>query len=384
MVRQFFESALGLSSGLFAWAPGWVPGAIGLTVVAGIAVLLHALVVHVARPLIGHHRVLAQTMITRTLAPSRLLIVMLVVGPIVPVAGFTYATTSVVLHTMLFLFILVLGWSAIISVGLAADVYLRRFRTDVEDNLLARKHVTQVRILSRAADTLIVVLTVGVALMTISAVRQYGVSLFASAGAAGLVVGLAARPLLTNLIAGIQIAVTQPIRIEDAVVVEGEWGWIEEIGSTYVVIRIWDKRRLIIPLSYFIEKPFQNWTHSDASLIGTVHLYVDWTVPVDRLRERLDEAVKASPRWDRKTVILQVTGVMPSGLIELRALVSARNSSLAWDLRCEIREALMTFLRNEYPHALPRTRINVDEAPVENEIDNGRRRMSARHPLEAD
>ena len=188
---------------------------------------------------------------------------------------------------------------------------------------------------------------------------QYGVSLFASAGAAGLIVGLAARPVLSNLLAGIQIAMTQPIRVEDVVIVEGEWGRIEAVTSTYVVIRIWDLRRLIVPLSYFIEKPFQNWTYQTADLIGSVFLHVDYTVPVDRVRQELNAIVKSSAKWDRKVAVLQVTDT-PAGMVELRALVSARNSGDAWDLRCEVREKLIAFLQREYPDALPRQRVAVD------------------------
>jgi small-conductance mechanosensitive channel len=206
--------------------------------------------------------------------------------------------------------------------------------------------------------TLLVVLTIGLALMTSSSVRQYGVSLFASAGAAGLVVGLAARPLLSNLLAGIQIALTQPIRVEDSVVVQGEWGWIERIGSTYVVIRIWDLRRLIVPLSYFIEQPFQNWTHSSADLMGTVMLYVDYTVPVEKVRAKLREVVEANPKWDRKVAVVQMTD-LPSATVELRLLVSARNAGVLWDLRCDVREAMVNWLVQNYPDALPRRRVEV-------------------------
>ena len=171
--------------------------------------------------------------------------------------------------------------------------------------------------------------------------------------------GLAARPLLSSLIAGVQIAMTQPIRIDDAVVVENEWGWIEEITSTYVVIKLWDWRRLIVPLSYFIEKPFQNWTREGAAIIGSVFLYVDYAVPVDRVREKLSEIVKASRLWDGRVVNLQVSDAKDHA-IELRALVSARTSPLAWDLRCEVREKLIAFLRDEYPQALPRQRADLD------------------------
>jgi small-conductance mechanosensitive channel len=214
------------------------------------------------------------------------------------------------------------------------------------------------RILQRVATTLLAVVTVASALMTFESVRQYGISLFASAGAAGIILGLAARPVLGNLLAGIQIAVTQPIRVEDQVIVEGEFGWIETITSTYVVIRIWDLRRMIIPLTYFIEKPFQNWTYQSSNLLGAIIFHVDYTVPVDRLRQKLEEVVKASPKWDGKVVGLQVTDT-PGTMLELRALAGARNAGDAFDLRCEVREKLIAFLQSEYPDALPRQRVEV-------------------------
>jgi small-conductance mechanosensitive channel len=194
--------------------------------------------------------------------------------------------------------------------------------------------------------------------MTFPAVRQYGVSLFASAGAAGIVVGLAARPLLSNLFAGVQLAITQPIRIDDAVIVENEWGLVEEITSTYVVIRIWDLRRMVVPLSYFIEKPFQNWTRQTGTLIGSVMLYVDYSAPVDAIREELERIVKASSHWDGDVLNLQVTDAKERTM-ELRAIMSAGSSGEAFNLRCEVREKLIAFLQREHPAALPRERSDV-------------------------
>ncbi len=252
-------------------------------------------------------------------------------------------------------FIVMLGWLALIAINMAADVYLLRFRVDVEDNLLARKHVTQVRVLRRTIQTVVVLIAAASAMMTFEAVRQFGVSLFASAGIAGIVVGFAARPLLTSLLAGLQIAMTQPIRIDDAVVVENEWGWVEEITATYVVIKLWDWRRMIVPLSYFMEKPFQNWTRETASLIGTVFIYVDYTAPISRLRTELERIARQSPLWDGNVVNLQVTDAR-GDTIELRMLVSGRNSPQVWDLRCAVREQMIEFLQREYPSALPRRR----------------------------
>jgi small-conductance mechanosensitive channel len=189
------------------------------------------------------------------------------------------------------------------------------------------------------------------------------VTLFASAGVAGIIAGLASRPVLTNFLAGVQIAVAQPIRIDDAVIVENEWGNVEEITFTYVVVRLWDWRRMVVPLSYFIEKPFQNWTRIGGELIGTVLLYVDPTAPVQAIRERLNEIAAQSKLWNGKVVNLQVTDCSETA-IQLRALVSANSASAVWDLRCEVREKLIDFLQREYPSALPRRRYESIMEPV--------------------
>jgi len=219
-------------------------------------------------------------------------------------------------------------------------------------------------VLLRAAEVMIMLFTIGAALMTFDAVRQYGISLFASAGVAGIVAGLAARPLLSNLFAGVQLAVTQPIRIDDAVVIEGEWGTIEEITSTYVVARIWDLRRLIVPLAYFIEKPFQNWTRDSATLIGTAMFYLDYRAPVGLIREKLEEICRNSMNWNGRTVALQVTDTKEN-VIELRAIMSANSSGQVFELRCEVREKMIDFLQREHPQALPTLRqINIDGPTV--------------------
>jgi len=266
--------------------------------------------------------------------------------------------------------ILLVGWAAMIAIDVASTFYLRRFEKESQDSVQSRKHFTQVRILRRAVDVLIGLITVAAALMAFEPVRQFGVSLFASAGAAGLIVGFAARPLLSNLIAGIQLAITQPIRINDAVIVEGEWGWIEEITSTYVVIKIWDWRRLIVPLSYFMEKPFQNWTRDSTQIIGSVFLRVDYAVPVAAVRAKLEEIVKASKLWEGSVVNLQVTDFKDSN-VELRMLVSARTSPEAWDLRCEVREKLLAYLQAEFPRSLPRHRLEITATDPQQDGQSG-------------
>jgi hypothetical protein len=243
-------------------------------------------------------------------------------------------------------------------------LYLRRFKLESEDNLLARKHVTQSRILQRTAETLIILVTMSVALMTFDSVRQYGVSLLASAGAAGIIVGFALQPLLKNLVAGIQLAVTQPIRIDDALLIENEWGNVEEITASYVVVRLWDLRRLIVPLSYFLEKPFQNWTREGSALIGVVLLYTDFTVPVADLRAKLREIVERSPLWSGAVCGLQVTDFREH-VMEIRMLMSASNAGKAFDLRCEVREKMIAYLQQTYPRSLPRVRADWTGQPRE-------------------
>jgi small-conductance mechanosensitive channel len=252
-------------------------------------------------------------------------------------------------------FIALAGWSALVALHIWTSYRLRRLKSG-DDDFFARKQVTQSRILERIAGAAIIVITISSALMTFDEVRQFGVSLFASAGIAGIVLGIALQPVLKNLIAGVQLAFTQPIRIDDAVIVEGEWGTVEEITSTYVVIKLWDLRRLIVPLSYFLEQPFQNWTREGRSLIGVVFLYVDFTVPVDALRQHLTRILEQSPLWDRQVAALQVTDFKPETM-EIRMLAGAANAGQAFELRCEVRERMIAYLQANYPNSLPRRRV---------------------------
>jgi small-conductance mechanosensitive channel len=298
------------------------------------------------------------SLVERVRALTRLAFATIALELVVPALRLSPNVSDWIATGLRFVFVVLVGWIALIAVDVGTTIYLARFRVDTADNLLARKHVTQMRVLKRVIETLVVVFTAGAALMTISAVREVGVSLFASAGVAGLVAGLAARPVLSNLIAGVQLAMTQPIRIDDAVIVENEWGRIEEITSTYVVVRIWDLRRLIVPLSYFIEKPFQNWTRESTALLGSVLLYLDYAAPIDRIRAKAAEIAQNSKLWDRRVVNVQVSDAKER-TIEVRVLVSAADSSTAWDLRCEMREKLIAFLRAEFPESLPRARADV-------------------------
>lgn len=257
------------------------------------------------------------------------------------------------------------GWLAVVCSATASEIISARYRMDAEDNLAARRVQTQVQVLHRIVVVLIVIVTLSVMLMTFPEIRHIGISLLASAGLAGLIIGTAMKSSLASLIAGAQIAFTQPIRLEDAVVVEGEWGWVEEIDSTYVIVRLWDLRRLVLPLSYFLEHPFQNWTRRSADLLGSVFLYVDYTVPVEEVRKELKRIVEHNPKWRGQVCVLQVTDATATA-VQLRALVDARDSGSAWDLRCEVREKLIQFLQEKYPLGLPRVRTEFRGAPAGN------------------
>jgi len=349
-----------------AWAPSSLASVMIMLLGAAIAVAAHSLFVRLCRRILGEGHPYLRTILVGTTAITRWALVTIVLFAVLPGTPLDAESRDVVMKILTLLAIILIGWTCLTAVNMAADLYLQRFYRDTADNMLARKHVTQVRVLARTINTLLVIATVGAALMTFDSVRQYGVSLFASAGLAGVVAGLAARPVLSNLIAGIQIAITQPMRIDDGVLVENEYGRVEEITATYVVIELWDHRRLIVPLSYFIEKPFQNWTRVSANLLGTVLLQVDYTTPVELVRKKLDEIVRASPLWDGKVLKLQVTDSR-EGTLELRALVSAKSSGDAFDLRCDVREKLIDFLHREIPNALPRRRqevVTADAAKV--------------------
>lgn len=261
-----------------------------------------------------------------------------------------------------------IGWAAAVIIDWRLRVAISRADISVPDNLAARKLQTRVGMLRRVAGVLIAVVTISLALMSIPTAREVGLSLFASAGVAGLVIGIAAQPVLANLIAGLQIAITQPVRIDDAVVVEGEWGWIEEIGLFHVTIKLWDERRLVTPLNYFNQNPFQNWTKENASIIGSVFWSVDYRAPLEEMRGKLNELCRQSQLWDGRVCVLQVTEAKGDSL-ELRALASARTSPEAWDLRCEIREKMIVWLQSNYPEALPVRRAEAVLTRSMNSVD---------------
>jgi small-conductance mechanosensitive channel len=261
------------------------------------------------------------------------------------------------------LLIVALSFVIVRAINAVQAALLSRHRIDVPDNASARRIYTQISVIRRVIVTVVVIVATGSILMLFDPVRQFGTSILASAGIAGVVIGFAAQKTLGNVLAGIQIALTQPLLIDDSVVVEGEFGQIEEITLTYVTVRLWDLRRMILPITYFVEKPFQNWSRISTDVLGTVILYLDYQVPLDELRKELKRLVENNPKWDRKVCGLQVTDTKQN-TIEVRALGSSNNPGKAFDLRCEVREGLIQFLQRHHLESLPRVR-NVIEPPDE-------------------
>jgi small-conductance mechanosensitive channel len=358
---QDIQSQLSALKNALSFAPPWAVSAILLVIAVVVAWLLYAAILAAARRLLRGKRPYLLSVLNATENPIRLGLLLLAFAIALPTTPLGSDTRIVLVRCLALATICLLGWIATTALDIAATLYLMRFRLDVDDNVLARKHVTQVRVLVRVLNTVIVLITLGFALMTFDEVRQYGVSLFASAGVAGLIAGLAARPVLSNLFAGVQLAVTQPIRLEDAVTVENEYGWVEEITSTYVVIRLWDLRRLIVPLSYFLEKPFYSWTRHAANYIGSVVLYLDYAAPIDVIRQKATALVEQSKLASGKVTSVQVTNTSPQA-IEVKVLVSADTAGNASNLCAELREQLIAFLLKEHPEALPRQRNETIDA----------------------
>lgn len=259
--------------------------------------------------------------------------------------------------------ILALTWLMVRCIESVSATMIQLHPVDVDDNLKARRLQTQTRVLARSANFIIGLLGLASVLLTLPGAKQIGASLLASAGVAGLVAGMAARPVLGNFIAGLQIAFSQPIRLDDVLIVNGEWGRVEEITGTFVVVRIWDERRLIVPLQWFIENPFENWTHTSSTILGTVFLWMDFNVPVAAVRSEFERVTKASKLWDGRVCVLHVTDASDKAM-QLRLLVSAQASGIAFDLRCEIREAMIAFIAQQYPEGLPRLRSAVDPMEI--------------------
>lgn len=342
----------------FDWAPPWVFSLALIAVALAVALAAYGGLVAVLRKRLTAENSFWRPLLLRTRRPARLALCIGAISWAVNVAPLPAREAGVVQHALLIAFIVLVGMAAMSAIDIGSALYMRRFRTDVADNLHARKLLTQTRILRRLLNVVVIILTAAFALMTIPGVKQVGVSLLAAGGAAGIIVGLALQPVLSNIFAGIQIAFTQPIRIDDQVLINGEFGSVEEIKSTYVVIRLWDLRRLVVPLKFFLEQPFQNWTRESSNLLSGVIFYLDPRTPIDPLRAKVEEIVRASPLWDGVLVKTQVNDVRETS-IEVRCLVSARNAGDGSDLRADLREKVLVWLRDECPECLPHRRTEI-------------------------
>ncbi len=336
------------------WPAGILVGSVIL------ALIIHRVVFVFAKSVTRRTGGIVETSLARHAeGPTRWILRLLAIVLALPALPVRSDLVQMLRHVVGLGLIAAIAWVFVLMAEVVSDTLYARYRTEVADNLAARRIRTQTMVLRRIFTVVVIVITAGVMLMTFPEIRQLGTSLLASAGIAGLVAGMAMKSTLSNLVAGLQIAFTAPIRIEDVVIVEGDWGWIEEILTTYVVVRTWDLRRLIVPLSYFIENVFQNWTRQTANLLAYVYIYCDYTAPIEELRQEFRRIVESTPLWDHQVCVLQVSD-SSEHTIQIRALTSASDSSKAWDLRCLVREKLIEFLQQRHPECLPRTRAELN------------------------
>jgi small-conductance mechanosensitive channel len=272
-----------------------------------------------------------------------------------------YFPTSIAESFRHFIYLLLVAASAFVIIRIIhaiGDILEIYFDNTQADNLRARKVHTQFQLIERVLSVVIIIVAIAVGVMSFDRIKEIGTIILGSAGIVSIIIGFAAQKSIGNFIAGLQIAITQPIRIDDVVIVENEWGRIEEISLTYIVVRIWDERAMILPINYFLEKPFQNWTRINADLLGTIMIYTDYSIPLEPLRKELTRLLENNNLWDKRVNLLQVTNATEKSM-ELRALVSAGSSSKLFDLRCDIREGLITFIQKNYTEALPKSRMEI-------------------------
>ncbi len=337
----------------------WIPfAALAVGVVAALLIRLVLLRIATKRG-----STVAASLARHTNRPLLLLLPVFLARLVQPLLHLEPALVPTLREAGTLLLILSFGWLLISLVSVLDEVLRGRALAGVHDEMRANRVLTRAAIFRRVLSALIVVLTIAGMMATFEEGRAIGASILASAGIAALVLGIAARPAAENLIAGLRVALTEPIHIDDVVIVEGEWGKIEEITTTYVVVRIWDRRRLIVPLSYFLEKPFQNWTRAGTDLLAQVTIEVDYSTPVDEVRTEADRIVTSSALWDKQFWNLQVTEA-GERTMRLRILASAANADNAWNIRCEIREKLIAYLQEHHPWALPKIRATLEGAPL--------------------
>jgi small-conductance mechanosensitive channel len=341
-------------------------------IVAGL--VIHAFVFIALKRMAARDHSLLEDSITRHCgAPFRLVFPLLALDIAIPSLNIRVAADDLVQHVIALLLIGGVAWLIDRVMLVAEDLLIQRFRLDVPDNLRARRVRTQFEVFRRVASVAVFVIALGIALTTFQWATTLGGTVLASAGIVGLVGSLTARPTIENMVAGLQIALTEPIRLEDVVIANGEWGQIEDITTTYVVLRTWDLRRVILPILYFIQTPFENWTRKTTDLMAYVYLYLDYSMPIEPLRLEFTRILTGSPRWDKKINVLQVSDASER-TIQVRALMSAADSGSAWDLRCEMREKLLEFVQKNYPQCLPRNRNELPEIQARVVPTNGNSR----------
>lgn len=334
------------------------------TALLALAAVVAAMVAHrVSRAVLRRmmrNSLMLQSMLTATDRAGAAVLPLLALTAVWQAAPNDLAYIGIVRHMTGLLLIGAATWWVISFINGFSEGIIARHPSTVDDNLNARRIQTQTRVLSRSAMVVVLIAGAAMALMTFPGARQVGASLLASAGVLGIVGGLAARPVFSNLIAGLQLALAQPIRLDDVLIVKGEWGRVEEITGTYVVLRIWDERRLIIPLQWFIENPFENWTRTGSQILGTAFFYLDYSTPIDAIRAEAKKIVEAAPEWDQRVFGVQVTDITERTM-QVRVLVSAANSGKAFDLRCKMREGILAFLAREHPDCLPKVRAEESD-----------------------
>jgi small-conductance mechanosensitive channel len=302
---------------------------------------------------------LAGSVVRHLGSPAALFLPVLLLAVLLPLASLSPGPLEAARRVVGIASIVTFAWVLMRAIEVLEDLVLAHYSLDRDNNLAVRKLLTQLQFVKKIGVSLIFFVALALVLMSFATVRRIGAGLLTSAGIASVIVGFAAQRSLSNLLAGFQLAFTQPIRIDDVLVVEGEWGRVEEITFTNVIMKLWDERRLVLPLDYFIEKPFQNWTRTSSQLLGTVFLYADYSLPMEAVRTELARIVAATPRWDGRVALVHVTDAQER-TIQLRALVSAADASIAFELRCEVREKLVAFIQEQYPECLPKTRAVVD------------------------
>jgi len=346
------------------FAPLEVAGILLLAAAVGFAVhsVLHR-IVRLATRRMNVEMPIRGALLRRIRGPLRLLMPIIALFIVLPAISASLGEAHVWVEAVLqVLFVASVTWLVVALLLAGEEAIAERYATDGPDNLKARKIVTQTRIPRRIVSTAVVVIAGAIILLQYEPFRELGAGILASAGVFGIIFGIAAQRTLGNVVAGIQIAFTQPIRVDDVVIVENEFGWVEEITLTYVVVRVWDKRRIVMPITHFVEQPFQNWTRTSSDLLGTVFLYVDHTTPIDAVREKLQQVVEQSEYWDGEVCKLHVTNTTER-TVELRCTASAKSAPDLWELRCGVREQMVAFLQKEYPDALPAVRTRIQDGP---------------------